>query len=254
MSLVHAEHLKLSRRKFYPIMLVILFVLVLFSAFFLISFGQLWPEFAQDVPVLGKPDAYVIGAQQVAAQTWFPLIVATVILGGDLASTVWATSLTREPSVVRHVGSRLLVFSIASWIAYILGTGLWALYTHFWAEGSGGLEIGEWVGVTWRLGVGAMVWSALGMAAVALLRQVGPAIGAVLAFYFVEQLLGLWPTYADISLTAATNGMFGVYLDGWLGSLVPGAGMSVTRALTVIGAWTVLALVLTWWGLRRRDA
>lgn len=254
MSLVHAEYLKLSRRKFFPIMLIILFVLVLFSAFFLISFGQLWPDLANEVPVLGKPDAFVIGAQQVAAQTWFPLIVATVILGGDLASTVWATSLTREPSVIRHVGSRLLVFSIASWLAYILATGAWALYTHIWAPGRGGLELGEWLGVTWRLGVGAAVWTALGLAAVALLRQVGPAIGAVLAFYFVEQLLGLWPTYAEISLTAATNGLFGVYLDGWLGEFVPGAGMSVARALTVIGGWTVFALGLTWWGLRRRDA
>lgn len=254
MSLVHAEYLKLSRRKFYPIMLVILAALVVFTAFFLLLFGQLFPEFAEDVPVLAKPEAFVVGAQQVAAQTWFPLIIAAVILGGDLGSTVWATSLTRASSVVRHVVSRLIVFTIASWVAFVLGTGIWALMTHFWAEGAGSPAIGDWLGIIWRLSVVAAVWSAMGMAAVALLRSVGPAIGAVLAFYFVEQLLGLWPRYAEVSLTAATNGIFGVYLDGWLGAFVPGAGMTVTRSLVVIGSWTALALVLTWWGLRRRDA
>lgn len=254
MSLLHAEYLKLTRRKFYPVMLVILLLLVAFSAFFLLLFGQIFPELGDEIPVLEKPEAFGIGAQQVAAQTWFPLILAVVLLGSELGSTVWATSLTRNPSKFRHVLSRLLVFALASWLAYALGTALWAVFAHFGAGGFGAPDFEQWVAIGWRLGVAAVVWSALGLAAVAVLRSVGPAIGAVLAFYFVDQMLGLWQTYERVSLTAATNGLFGQILEGWYGAFVPGASLSVGRALTIIGAWTLFAFVLTWWGLARRDA
>lgn len=254
MSLLHAEYLKLSRRKFYPIMVVILLVLVAFTAFFLMIFGQVLPDLADEVPILAKPLAYLVGAQQVASQTWFPLILAAVLLGGELGSTVWATSLTREPSLVKHVGARLAVFTGAAWFAFALGTALWALMAFIWAPGSGGVELADWLGLAWRLGLIALVWSSLGLAAVALLRSVGPAIGAVLAFYFVDQLLGLWDRYRDFSVTAATNGLFGQLLGGWLGEFIPGADLSTTRSLTVLAAWTAFALVLTWIGLRMRDA
>lgn len=254
MSLLHAEYLKLSRRKLYPIMVVILLVLVAFTAFFLMLFGQIFPDLANEVPVLPKPQAYLIGAQQVASQTWFPLIMAAVLLGGEFGSTVWATSLTREPSLVRNVVARLTIFTGAGWLAYLLGTAVWALMAFIWAPGSGTVDAADWLGIAWRLGVVALVWSSLGLAAVALLRSVGPAIGAVLAFYFVDQVLGLWVRYQDFSVTAATNGLFGQILGGWLGEFIPGAGMSVGHSLTVLASWTVGAMVLTWLGLRLRDA
>ena len=106
MSLVHAEYLKISRRKLYPVMVAILALLVGLTAFFLLIFGQLAPGLADDVPVLSKPDAYLIGAQQVAGQTWFPLILAVVLTGAELSTTVWATTLTRDSRKPAHIGAQ----------------------------------------------------------------------------------------------------------------------------------------------------
>lgn len=254
MSLLHAEYLKLSRRKLYPVMVGILLVLVAMTAFFLMAFGQIAPDLAGEVPVLRKPSAYIIGAQQVAGQTWFPMIMAAVMVGGELGSTVWATSLTREPSLINHVVSRLGVFTVAGWLAFALGTALWGVMAFFIAPGSGGPGLVDWLGTGWRLGVVALVWSSLGLAAVALLRSVGPAIGAVIAFSFVEAIIGLWRPYGNVSVTAATNGLFGSSLDGFMGSLIPGAGLTTLHAVVVIVSWTLVGLALTWWGLHRRDA
>ncbi len=252
MSLLHAEYLKLSRRKIYPVMVIILLGLVAFLGFFFLFFGDLFPD--EGIPAIPKPEAFVFGAQQVAGQTWFPLILGVVLLGGELGSTFWATSLTREPSVLRHVVSRLAALSLASWLAYLIGAGVWAAMAHFGATGSGGLDAGEWLGVAWRMGLVALVWSSLGLAAVAMFRSVGPAIGAVLAFYFLDQILAFWDRWADVSLYVATNALFGHFIDGPLGALIPGAGVSAARALAVLLGWTAVALALTWWGLRRRDA
>ena len=93
MSLLHAEYLKLSRRRLYYTMVIILAALVGLLAFFLLIFAQIAPELAEDVPLLRKPVAYIFGAQQVAGQTWFPLILAVVMLGSEFGSTVWATAL-----------------------------------------------------------------------------------------------------------------------------------------------------------------
>jgi hypothetical protein len=254
MSLLRAEYLKLSRRKLYPLMVLIMLVLVALSAFFLMVFGQIAPDIAEEVPVLTKPDAYVIGAQQVAGQTWFPLILAVVVVGAELGSTVWATSLTREPSVLRHVVTRLVVFTMSSWLALVIGTGLWAVVAYFGAPGTGGPSAGEWLGLVWRIGLVAMVWSSLGLAAVALLRSVGPAIGVVLAFSFLESILAFWGPYGNVSVTAATGGLFGAQLGGLFGALVPGADLSLAHSIAILVGWTLFGLGLTWWGLRRRDA
>jgi hypothetical protein len=254
MSLLHAEYLKLSRRKLYPVMSLILLTLVAFTGFFLMAFGQIAPDLAGDIPILSKPSAYIVGAQQVAGQTWFPMILAVVMVGGELGSTVWATALTREPSLLNHVSSRLGVFAIAGWIAFALATAVWGLMTYFIAPGSGGPGLVDWLQTGWRLGLVALVWSSLGLAAVALLRSVGPAIGAVLAFSFLEAILGLWRPYGNVSVTAATTGLFGSSLDGWLGSLVPGSGLTTLHSVVVISCWALAGLGLTWWGLRRRDA
>ena len=72
--------------------------------------------------MLTKPDAFLIGAQQVVGQTWFPMILAVVLIGADLSSTVWATSLTRDSSKPAHIGARLLVIRVASWVAMLLGS------------------------------------------------------------------------------------------------------------------------------------
>ncbi len=254
MSLLHAEYLKLSRRKLYPIMLGALVALTLMLGFFFIVFAQNFPDLAEGVPLVPRPFAYIFGAQQVATQTWFPMILGVVLLGSELASTVWATSLTRNPSKLRHVSARLTMFTLASWLAYVVGTGVFAVMTTIWGIGSGGPTPLEWLDLAWRLGAVALVWTALGLAAVALIRSVGPAIGVGIGFLFLDQIIGFWATYQNISLFMASNALFGHFVDGPLSDVFPGSGISSGHALAVLAGWTALAFFLTWLGLSRRDA
>lgn len=254
MSLLHAEYLKITRRKLFPTMLVILGFFTVLSAFFLMVFSRIAPDIAGEIPTVGKPVAYSFGAQQIAGQTWFPLILAVVMLGGELSTTVWATSLTRDSRRLMHILARLAVFGIASWLAFLIGTALWGGIALFAAEGSGSLAVGEWFGLVWRMGLIALAWTSLGLGTVGALRSIGPAIGAVLAFSFLETFLALWDPYANVSLTAATNALFEVSLGGIAGAFLPGGDLSLTHSIAIMLGWVVLGLILTWWGLHRRDA
>ena len=249
MSLVHAEYLKISRRKLYPLMVLVLASFMLFAAAAFI----LLPRFSDDIPFeIGKPEIYVLGAQQ-AAQTWFPVILAVVLLGGEFSTTAWATSLTREPSRVRQMGARLTTMTVASWLAFVLATLGWAVLATFAVSGQGSPTVGEWAGIVLKLGVVALPWTSLGLAAVSLFRSVGPAIAVGLVLSIGEGLIALWPPYANVSLTAAGTRLFPVEL-GAFGAFVPGSTISEPHALAIIAGWTLLGLFLTWWGLQRRDA
>jgi hypothetical protein len=126
--------------------------------------------------------------------------------------------------------------------------------TALFADGSGGLSAMEWLDVFWKVGVSQVAWVSLGIGFVALLRSVGPAIGAVIALSFGEGLLILWRPYQNVSLTGATTGIFGdVGLDGFASMFMP-ASLGVPHAVAIVAGWTVLGLLLTWWGLNRRDA
>lgn len=254
MSLVHAEYLKITKRKLYPTMLAILGFFTVISAFILLLFAKIAPDLAGDLPTVDKPLAYSFGAQQIAGQTWFPLILAVVMLGGELSTTVWATSLTRDSRRTGHVLSRLLVFGVASWLAFLVGTAIWAGIAYFAADGSGGPSVGEWLGLVGKIGVISFAWTSLGLGTVAALRSMGPAIGAVLAFSFLETFLSLWDPYANVSLTAGTNALFDVSLGGIAGAFLPGGDISVAHAVAIVLGWVVVGLGLTWWGLWRRDA
>ena len=181
MSLVHAEYLKLSRRKLYYTMVLILAALVGLLAFFLLVFPRIAPEFAEGVPLLEKPEAYVFGAQQVASQTWFPLILAVIMLGSEFGSTVWATALTRDPRRTVQVSARFVVLAAASFLAIAAGVVGWALVTTVAVPGEGAPAASEWLALVWKLALIELAWTAIGLGAVAMLRSVGPAIGAALA-------------------------------------------------------------------------
>jgi len=254
MSLLRAEYRKISRRKLFPGMTLVLLVLVGLGAFFLIVFGEIAPDIADDLPVLEKPEVYTVGAQQAMTQTWFPLILAVVLLGGELATTVWATGLTRDSRKVRHVLSRLLTYTLASLVAFLVAFALWAVVALAFSPGDGFMENSELVGLLWKGAVISLSWSSLGTGAVALLRSVGPAIGAGLAVYFAESFLALWDPWENVSLTAATTGLFDVDFGGGFAGFVPGVGLPLWHQLAIIAGWTALGLGLTWWGLQRRDA
>ncbi len=255
MSLLHAEYLKLSRRKLYLVMVVILAALVGLLALLFIVFPQVAPDLASegDLPVFEKPEAYVFGAQQVAGQTWFPLILAVVMLGSEFGSTVWATALTRDPRRTVQISARFIVLATASWVAIVLGIAGWAVLTALIAPGEGGPSASAWLGLVWKVGLVELAWTAIGLGAVAMLRSVGPAIGAALAFYFIDSILVVWSPYRNISLTAATNSLFQIDIPGGFGDLF-GIGLPVGQAVAVVVGWTVVGLFLSWWGLQRRDA
>ena len=254
MSLLRAEYRKITRRKIFPVMTLVLVIFVGLAAFFLIVFGEIAPEVAEGLPVLEKPTVYTVGAQQAATQFWFPLILAVVLLGGELSTTVWATALTRDARKVPQLLSRFLTYSVATLLAFVVAFLLWVGIALFFAPGEGFLEADELVGVLWKSGLIAIAWTALGTGAVALFRSVGPAIGAGLAIYFAEGFLALWDPWENVSLTAGSTALFDVDFDGGFGGLIPGTGLSLWHQLAIIAGWTTLGLALTWWGLQRRDA
>lgn len=254
MSLLHAEYRKITRRMVFPIMTLVLVVFVVLGAFFLIIFGEVAPDAAEGLPVLEKPEVYNVGASYSATQTWFPLILSVVLLGGELSTTVWATSLTRESRKLRQVLARFSTYSLGTLIAYLVAFVFWVVLALIFAPGEGFMDGQDLVGVVWKSALIAIAWTALGTAAVSLLRSVGPAIGAGLAIYFAESVLALWGPWENVSLTAASTALFQVEVGGAFGGFVPGVGIPLWHQLTIIAGWTLLGLGLTWWGLQRRDA
>lgn len=259
MSLVHAEYLKVTRRKLVPIMaLVLIVVMGLLALLFYVVIPAL-PEAAGggEAPVPQRPEAFIFGAQQVAAQAWwFAVILATALFGGELATTAWATSLTRDSRKVSQVMARFGVFVLAAWLALLMGTAVWMLITLFFAEGSGSPDGGELLSLIWQLAVIAAAWIALGLGAVGMTRSIPVAMGIALGISFLDSILAPFvEVYEPISLTAATNGIFQIGGgDDLFSMFVPGGEMSLLHALLVLAGWTLLGLVLTWWGLQRRDA
>lgn len=255
MSLLRAEYRKVSRRILFPVMALLLVGFVGLSAFFLIVFGEIAPEVAEGLPVLSKPEVYDVGAQQAAGQTWFPLIFAVVLLGGELSTTVWATSLTRESRKWAQILARFLTYSAGTLVAYVLAFGVWVVIAVIFAPGEGFMDGGGLVDILWKSAVIAVAWTALGTGAVSLLRSVGPAIGVGLAIYFAESFLALWDPWENVSITAASTGIFQTDLGGGgFAGFVPGLGLPMWHILAILAGWTLLGLSLTWWGLHRRDA
>lgn len=258
MSLVGAEYLKITRRKLVPVMTIVLGVVMAFlGALFYLVIPAL-PEAAGGggAPVPQRPGAFIFGAQQVAGQAWwFAVILATAIFGGELSSTAWATSLTRDSRKVIHIAARFLVFTVAAWLALLVGTGVWMLITLLFAEGSGSPDTGELAGLIWQFGVIAAAWISLGLAAVGLTRSIPVAMGIALGFSFLDSILAPFVDfYETVSLTAATNGIFQVGAGSAFSVFIPGGDMTVLHALSVMTGWTLVGLGLAWWGLHRRDA
>jgi hypothetical protein len=96
-----------------------------------------------------------------------------------------------------------------------------------------------------------LTWVALGFAASAWLRSVGPAIGAVLAFGFGESLLALWEGWRQVSLSIHATALLGELDQGFGGFL--GSTPEFSRALVVVFVWAFLSLFAAWAGLQYRD-
>ena len=252
-GLVRAELLKMVKRRTYWVLLVVLAALIALLAFIFFVLPQLIADTEQGFPEIQKPEAYLFGAQQVLGQTWFPLILAVMFLAGELATSTWATALTRNAHRWQHLVTRLIVATGGSWLAMLIAIGGFWLATYFFADGEGFLSTAEVVGVVWKSLLVMFTWVALGFAASAWLRSVGPAIGAVLAFSFGEGLLALWQGWRSISLSIHTSALLGNLDIGGFGDLL-GGDISFGKALTVVLGWAVVSSVAAWGGLQLRDA
>jgi hypothetical protein len=132
-GLLKAELRKLLKRRVYWVMIGILALVVGLVAFVFFVLPGFIPE--GEIPQVRKPEAYLLGAQQVMGQNWFPTIMAVMMLGGELATTAWAAALTRNSRRWQHLLSRLVVVSGASWLAMASAVAGISVVVALFAEG-----------------------------------------------------------------------------------------------------------------------
>jgi hypothetical protein len=251
-GLIRAEVIKITGRKLWWIMTAIAVVLLAGTAFVFTVLPEISPEEFGGMPAVRKPEAYLFGAGQAIGQTWFPLLFAAVLLAGETSTSVWASSLTRESRRWMHLLAKLVVTSVASALAIGVGIGGWSLVTFFFAEGSGGPGVSEWLDVAWKTLLTQTTWVGLGFGVVALFRNMGPAIGVALGFSFLDGILALWQPWTEVSLSIASSRLI-ADMSAFGGGFGPAGSMGFGQAMAVVLAWTGLGLVLALVGLEVRD-
>jgi hypothetical protein len=253
-GLIRAEVLKLAKRRLLWVMMLIFAALLGLVAVIFLVLPTVSPGALEGLPTIEKPLAYTFGASQALGQTWFPMVLAVVLLGGETGTSIWPSSLTRESRRWMHLIAKTLVTTVAAWLANLLAIAGWALLAAIFAEGSGSPSITEWLSIAGKAGLTEFTWVALAFGATGLLRSIGPALGVALGFSFGEGILALWRPWQQISLTAASDRLIGDF-----GELAAGVGigfassMSFGQALAVVLGWALLGVGLAILGLQVRD-
>lgn len=256
MSLARSESIKLTKRRVFPVMVIVLVALCGLSGFIFLVLPEIVPQGIEGIPVLDRRDAVILGIQTVLGQTWFPMILAAIMLGSEVTKNTWSASLTREARRGWHVAAKLGVMTVATWAAVVVIIGVWVGFAYLFTEGSVGFSAVDWVGVAWKPLLVQLMWVSLGLAAMAWLRSTGLAIGIVVAFSFGEGIVALWSAYRSVSLSVATNALFGEITADVTGGIGFGVSepMSFTMAILVVLAWTAVGTIAAYTGLRYRDA
>ena len=254
-GLFKAEWIKLTRRWVLRVMTLVLLVLVLLSAALLLIVPSISPGTIEGIPELSRADATLLGVQTVLGQTWFPLILAVVLLGTEVTTGAWAAALTRDARRMTHLFVRLIVLSVAAWLASLLAIAGWEVLAAIFTDGPAAFGFEEWFGVVWKAGLVQTAWVALGLGAITLVRSTGIAIAAVLAYSFLEGLLALWAPYGEIAFTTATAQLFGELSADLSGGLGIGGSdpMSFVQALLIVMAWGALGFGLATLGVKVRE-
>lgn len=254
-SVLRAEFIKLTKRKLYWVMVLVLAAVMAMVAFFLLVFPTIAPEdFAAGFPVIEKPQAYSFGAVQALGQTWFPVVLAAILLGGETSTSIWAGALTMESRRWLHLLVKIGLTTVAAWVAMVAATLGWAVVAALFAAGGGAPSLSEWLGIAWKAGLTELAWVTLGFGATGLLRSVGPSIGLGLGFTFLEGILTLWRPWQDVSLSLASSRLIGEFGDLAGGFGFGGTGqMSFAQAVSVVFGWGVVGGVAAWFGLQVRD-
>lgn len=253
-GLLRAELIKLVKRRLYWVMVLIFAAVMGLVAVLLLLLPTISPEAMQGFPGIEKPEAYTFGAAQALGQTWFPVVLAVVLLGGETGTSIWSFSLTLESRRWLHLLAKTIVTTVAAWLATLAAIAGWALVALLFAEGSGGPTLAEWLSIVWKTGLTEFTWVALGFAATGLLRSIGPAIGVALAFAFGEGILALWRPWQEVSLSLASSRLVGDFGDLSAGLGVGFSGpISFGQALAVVFGWAVVGVGLAIVGLQVRD-
>ncbi len=253
-GLLRAELVKLAKRRLYWVMLFIFAAVMGLVAVLLLVLPSVSPDALQGLPVIEKPDAYAFGAAQAIGQTWFPVVLAVVLLGGETGSSVWSFALTLESRRWRHLLAKTTVTTLAAWVANLAAIGGWSAVAAIAARGTGTLAGSEWLGVALKTGLIEFTWVGIGFGAVGLFRSIGPAIGFSLAFSFGEGILALWRPWQRISLSSASSRLFGDF-----GEFTAGIGIGFSqpmpfgRAVVVVAGWALVGVCLAIFGLQIRD-
>jgi hypothetical protein len=255
-GLLRAETTKLVKRWLYWVMILILGAVMVLLAVLFVVLPRFAPDAIPELPAIGKPEIYLFGVTQALDQTWFPLILATVLLGGEVSSPVWAGALTRESRRWMHLLAKVGLITAAAWMAMMLAVVGWVVVSALVVEGSGSLPLGTWGEILWKALLSELTWVGLGLGAAALIRSTGLAIGATLAFSFGEGILALWRPFREISLSSAGQsllGDLGIDVSGGIGigffELMP-----VGQAVAVTAGWGLVGMILAYVGLELRDA
>jgi hypothetical protein len=251
-GLIRAELIKITGRKLWLIMTAIFVVLMAGTAVVFLVLPSVSPEEFQGMQAIEKPEAYLFGASQALGQTWFPLILGAILLAGETSTSVWASSLTRESRRWMHLLAKLVVTSAASAAAIGMGIAAWSLVTALVAEGTGAPGLGEWVSVAWKVGLTQVTWVGLAFGMVAIFRSMGPAIGVVLGFSFLDGILGLWEPWREVSLSIASSRLV-QDLSAASAPFMPVIDMGFGQAMAIVLGWAAFGLMLALIGLEVRD-
>ncbi|HEY5578411.1 MAG TPA: hypothetical protein VIL12_01840 [Acidimicrobiia bacterium] len=252
-GLLRAEGIKVTGRKLVWVLAGIVVVLSAIGAFFQFAAADLIdvPDL-QLLEVPRKPEAFLYGFSNAAGSSWLPVILGAVLLGTEFGKGTWAISLTWESRRWRHLLAKLVALSTAATALALVGVVIWAVFAAGLAEGDGAPSLFELIGAATKLAYIEVVWVAFGLAAAALVRSTGLAVGLALGFTFVEQLLFILPSYQRLSISGATTGIFGLELPAIVGQplAVPGVGASVL----ILAGWGVVSGFAAWAALTYRDA
>ncbi|NNF63548.1 MAG: hypothetical protein HKN07_04745, partial [Acidimicrobiia bacterium] len=158
MHLVRSETIKLTKRRVFPVMTIVLVALCGLTGVIFLVLPEFVPDGIEGIPVLDRRDAVILGIQTVLGQTWFPMILAVIMLGSEVTKNTWSASLTREARRGWHVGAKLGVMTVATWVAVAVIIGVWVGFAYLLTEGSVGFSAIDWFGVAWKPLLVQLMW------------------------------------------------------------------------------------------------